>query len=308
MRIGIFGRTNMLLNTARALKAAGNDIPLIWTCGSDEYYSGTPDDYEGLATEYGATYRRRLPAKTEEFIDIVLTHQLDIGISINWLTLMSKEMIEAFPHRILNAHAGDLPRYRGNAAANWAILAGEPHIGLCIHEMTPDLDAGPVYLREHLPLSPGVYIGDVYDWLDARAPEMFATAISNIRAGTQPTPQDLSVRTVRGYPRKPEDSKIAWSLPTTAIHRLIRASSKPFQGAFSFLEDGQLVSIWRAEPYDDGEDFRAVPGQVCFAVQGDPVIATGDGMIRLTEIEIAGSSHDKAKRQVLHSLRNRLIG
>ena len=80
---------------------------------------------------------------------------------MNWLTMIAQSTLALFPWGVLNAHAGDLPRFRGNACPNWAILNGEPLVGLCIHEMIPELDAGPVLLRAHFPLSDDIYISDV---------------------------------------------------------------------------------------------------------------------------------------------------
>lgn len=306
MRVAILGRTRMLLNTARGLMDAGHEIGLIWTCGSDQYHSGSPNEFEQLAAECGASFQRRLPKNEQQFIELVGELNLDLGISVNWINLMTPAMIAAFPRRIINAHAGDLPRYRGNAVPNWAILAGEPFMGLCVHEMTPELDAGPVYVRKKLVLDSNTYIGNIYDWLDSQAPDMFVQAVSMVEENILPTPQDPSIRPLRGYPRKPEDGLIDWWMPTENIHRVIRASSHPFDGAFTFLEGREKLTIWRAQPYVYSEDFLAVPGQVCFAVDGDPVVSTADGMLRLTSLSLGEINEEQAKKLILRSLRNRL--
>ena len=217
--------------------------------------------------------------------------------------------MDIFRHGVLNAHAGDLPRYRGNACPNWAILAGEPYCGLCIHQMVPELDAGPVVLRDRLPLSDNTYIGDVYSWLADRIPAMLAEAVDQLADGlvdAVPQPLDPAL-SMRCYPRKAEDSLIDWNWSSDAVLRMIRASSKPFAGAFTYLEGREKVIVWRAAQEVHSGDFLAVPGQVCFNLEGDPVIACGSGMLRLTEIEAPGAPNNvSAKKLVTRSNRNRL--
>lgn len=234
------------------------------------------------------------------------THS-DIAISVNWPTLIKEPLLSTFKHGILNAHAGDLPRYRGNAVANWAILNGESQIGLTIHRMVAELDAGPIYLKSYFPLSDQLYIGDVYAWIERETPELFARTLDSLQSESI-SPQDqmnTGIIPLRVFPRKPEDSRIDWSQSSDQIHRLIRASSRPFSGAYAMTENSEPVTIWRAECFTPPNEFLAIPGQVCFAERDDPVIACGSGMIRLTEV--TDSIGQDARPMILSSLRNRLL-
>lgn len=91
------------------------------------------------------------------------------------------------------------------------------------------------------------------------------------------------------------------------IMRVIRASSHPFHGAYTTFKGRQKVRIWRAEPFEHRGEFLAIPGQVCFPFNGDPIVACGDGMIKLTEINVDGIETDISKTTILSSLRNRLV-
>ena len=228
---------------------------------------------------------------------------------MNWITKLSPNLLSIFLLGVYNAHAGDLPKYRGNACPNWEIINGEDHIGLCVHEMIEELDAGDVVLRDRLKLNDQSYISDVSKWIHQRVPSLFVKLANGpelLKSTSTPQPADPK-DILRWYPRRPEDSEIRWSDTALNILRLIRASSRPFPGAYTVLENFQKVTIWRAAIEDPVGAFSAVPGQVCYQHDNDPVIACGKGLLRLTDVKIDGcSSSDLAKKMILKSLRNRL--
>jgi len=306
MRVAIIGRTKALLDAAQAVVAAGHVVPVVWTCRAEGHYGTTEQDYARFAESVKADFVNEVAISRQSNVDRLRAYRCDAAISVNWLTVLNQHVLDVFPFGVLNAHAGDLPRYRGNACPNWAILAGEAFVGLCIHKMAVELDAGPVLIREKFPLEPTTYISDIVHWMDSRIPVLFSQALTMIESGTakfeaQPTDPGLALRC---YPRRPEDSRIDWNWPVDRVLRMIRASSHPYAGAFTFLEKETPVIIWRAEVEDVAYDFFAIPGQVCFVKDGHPVIACGDGMIALTEVTIDGVPDAKAR--IAKSLRSRL--
>jgi methionyl-tRNA formyltransferase len=212
-------------------------------------------------------------------------------------------------HGFFNVHPGDLPRYRGNACPNWAILNGDDHIGLCVHKVVPELDGGPVLLRERFALSPDTYIGEIYDWWLARSPELLCEAVRLFQTGEntlEEQPSDPKTW-LRGYPRRPEDSRIDWSQPAEFVHRLVRASSRPFAGAYALLEGETRVTVWRAEVHKHQGDFLAIPGQVLTVEGGHPIVACGENTLRLNEVSVEGCGTDEeGMARIGKSLRNRL--
>ncbi len=309
MRVAIIGRTNILLEAAKQMHRRGHQIPVIWTCAAESFYNATENDFQSLAKEIDAEFVNETKINTAQNRDRLASYKCDLALSINWLTIIQKPVLDVFPLGVLNAHAGDLPRFRGNACPNWAILAGEQFVGLCIHLMAPQLDAGPVVLRDRMTIDNSTYIGDIYEWLDIRIPEMLVTAAEGLKDGSlPPEPQSSDPdASLRAYPRRPEDSRIQWTWTSQQILRMIRASSRPFAGAFTSLEGERKVTIWRAIPFQHPGAFLAVPGQVCFGAEGDPVVACADGTIRLTEIDLDGMSPEEGKSAILRSLRSRLI-
>ena len=201
-----------------------------------------------------------------------------------------------------------MPRYRGNACPNWAILNGETRIGLCVHKMAPGaVDAGPIVLKRFFELDDSRDIGDVYRWLEQAVPQMFIEAVNAIERGDvvlQEQPADPSL-SLRCFPRRPEDGAIDWRAASDAVLRLVRASSRPFRGAFASLEGDRVIRIWRAEAYSLGYPYNAVPGQVLQRDEAGVVIACGSGSIRIKEATFDDGTD--AIPAVASSLRNRLM-
>lgn len=305
MRVGIMGRSRMLLRSAGALAEAGHEIVFVQTCEGEDYYGVGPDDFAEFAREHGVPYAcgRRLSERLEVF----RASGCELAVSVNWPSLLPAALLDLFPHGVLNAHAGDLPRYRGNACPNWAILNGEDHIGLAIHRMVKEVDAGPVIERARLPIDDTTYIGDVYKWLETAVPALFVRAVGRLPDAAF-TPQDPAIRPLRAFPRRPEDSRIDWHQPLRAILALVRASSHPFPGAFSFLEGTQKIQILRARAFHPDFDFLAVPGQVCLVTrEANPVIAAADGMLEIEQCASEGRDDAETRRLVGRSLRARLV-
>ena len=309
MRVAVIGRTEMLLRAAELLAAAGHRLTLIWTAPAEPFYAARAEHFQALAARLGLPCEISARINTAEARVRLAESGSETAVSINFPGLIGAEILNVFPLGVLNAHCGDLPRYRGNACPNWAILNGETRVALTIHQMSPQLDAGPIVLKEYLPLTDSTYIGEIYDWSAERVPEMFLRAVSGLEDGSlRPSPQPDDPRlALRVFPRRPEDGLIDWAAPSAAVLRTVRANSRPFAGAFTHLEKKDRFSVWRARLYEPGFAFCAVPGQVCLADEGDPVIACGNGLIRLTEVgDEAGTPESEIKRRILSSLRNRL--
>jgi methionyl-tRNA formyltransferase len=309
MRLAIIGRTRTLLKTAELLTGAGHELTFIWTARAEAYYEAPAEEFQSLAARLDLPCRVSARLDTDEARTLLAATHSDLAVSINFPGLIGPEILDLFPKGVLNAHAGDLPRYRGNAGANWAILHGEERVGLTVHQMAPELDAGPILVKEYLPLTPETYIGDIYAWLEQRIPEMFLEAVNGLADGAlEPRPQPDDPRlALRVFPRRPEDGLINWAAPVESVMRAVRANSRPFAGAFTRLEGQHKIIVWRARPLEPGYAFCAVPGQVCLAEAGDPVIACRDGLLRLLEVgDDTGASEGEIKQRILSSLRHRL--
>lgn len=304
MKIGVIGRTHFLLDAAKELVKNGHEIGFIQTCRSESFYKANEESFKGLAKELGCPFFMGLDVASNliKFREM----NVDVCISMNWLTLLKSDFLNSFKYGILNAHPGDLPKYKGNACPNWALLNFEDRIGVTIHRMTEELDSGPYLLKDYFSVNEKTYIGEVYDWLEKAIPQLFVQSIAALKKKAF-IEQDKSVVSLRTYPRKPDDSRIFWGDSTRDILALIRASSIPFEGAFCFLNGEFKIHIFKARIYEPSFKFCAVPGQVCESLNGNPIVSTGDGMIEIEDCLQSGADVQATKKNILRSLRNRLI-
>jgi UDP-4-amino-4-deoxy-L-arabinose formyltransferase/UDP-glucuronic acid dehydrogenase (UDP-4-keto-hexauronic acid decarboxylating) len=277
MKIAIIGRTKILFHTAQILRQAGHSITCILTNKEAPEYTKTTADFECLASDLSIPFAST--AQIKNVIAMLQTTDSDIGVSFNYAGIIPKEITDLFPLGILNAHGGDLPRYRGNACQAWAILNGEDKIGLCIHRMIGgELDSGEIIARDYLAIDHTTKVTDAWEWLNQRIPDLFLQAINQL--SNDPSyileiqsnnPQDA----YRCYPRMPEDGHIDWRQSALHVLRLINALNKPYAGAFCDYE-GQKFIIWDAELVGEFENFSAVSGEVT---------RIGDGFVEMAVVK-----------------------
>jgi UDP-4-amino-4-deoxy-L-arabinose formyltransferase/UDP-glucuronic acid dehydrogenase (UDP-4-keto-hexauronic acid decarboxylating) len=310
MRIAIIGRSQLLYRTAELFRDSGYDIALIVTAKEAPEYTRTAADFEKLAKDLDAQYIYTPKINLGKYRDqISQSGKIDLAVSINYTGVISDEIIDLFPLGILNAHAGDLPRYRGNAPLAWALINGEDRVGLCIHKMIGgELDSGNIFARSFYNISIDTRVGELFEWIEKDIPHLMLDAVNKIERDPTYKGEEQSKDpkdALRGYPRLPEDGKINWSNSAESIVRLINASSEPFGGAFCEY-NGEKLIIWRAEVGGSIENYLAIPGQIVTlsALQSVEVIC-GIGKIKLTEIEVNAVRTREPKR-FLNSVRHRL--
>ena len=182
----------------------------------------------------------------------------------------------------INIHASLLPRWRGAAPIQRAILAGDRESGVCIMQMEAGLDTGPVLQSSSIPISDDDTAATLHDKLAMLGARLIVDALEKLPL--TPTPQpDVGVT----YAAKIEKSEapIDWRLSAPELARKVRALN-PFPGAVAEL-DGQVIKIWQAEVVDTGASGTA-PGAILSADRSGVLVACGQGALRLTELQKAG--------------------
>jgi len=308
MRVVAIGRNENLYNSILKLKETDHDVVLVITCRESPGYRIVPQDFKLLAEKSGIDFIQTENINSAETIQIIKRYKPDIGISASWITIIGQEVIDCFPYGIINAHMGDLPRYRGNATPNWAIIHGEKKVVLTLHLMTTELDAGPIIIQREMPISDKASISDVYRFSLNSCPDMFLQAINgfandSIEPHYQPKNPSLSLRC---YPRTPKDGEIDWTQKSIELDRLVRAVSEPFTGAYTFLGTEKLT-VWKAHYEVPPYPFLGTPGQVAERRPntGEVAIVTGEGFLVLEEVEIESSGRRRAT-EIIKTIRQRL--
>lgn len=293
MRFAAIGRHEALLKSIDVLCAAGHELSYILTAKeAPEYRQGVADFVaKGQALGVPVYVAARVD---QDCLARMAQHDAEVAVSLNFPTVISDAAIGLFRHGILNAHGGDLPRYRGNACQAWAMINGETAIGLCVHKMVGgELDSGDVLAKDMLPIQVDSRIADVMAWIEVSVPGLFTRALDQLAADPSYVlyrQADTGLAPLRCYPRRPSDGRIVWTLPAPQVVRLINASGPPYSGAF-FEYEGHLFYVDSAT-WQPGDAYLAVAGQVA-RINADlsvDIACAGEGFCRISEVrDVAGT-------------------
>lgn len=230
-----------------------------------------------------------------EVIPIERIKQLkpDIGITINYKKLIKKELFSIPKYGIFNAHAGNLPRYQGNATPNWAILNGEKYIDLNIIKIDESLDDGEIWARKRIRLNNNTTIAELKGEIELECQALFSILLMNID-DVKPM-KKANFKPMRCYPRQPIDSKIDWHNSAKNILRLVNASGIPY-AAYCFL-GGERLEIYKAHIQPPPFDVCGITGQIVSWGENIGVLC-GDNQILVI---------DEASWQMPGSAKNRML-
>jgi methionyl-tRNA formyltransferase len=224
---------------------------------------------------------------TPEWMERIAAMRPDLILSVYYRNMIGMKVLGMAPLGAFNMHGSLLPAYRGRAPINWAVLHGESRIGMTLHRMVKEPDAGNIVDQEGVEIGPRDTAEQAFRKVLPCARRVLARQIDALLAGTaKETVQDVSKATYFTG-RKPEDGRIDWSKSSAAIFNLVRAVTEPYPGAFADVGPARLM-VWWAEMDSAAARGRAGrPGEILSA--NPLVVATGDGAIELTKTEWRGS-------------------
>ncbi len=309
LTVGVIGRSEWTYDTMKRLHEKGHKIAFIVTSKETLEYKYSSSDFKKFAYKNDIPFLHD-PRIDEEKIKRLCPSLADLVISINYNGIIPSNVIKLFPFGVLNAHGGDLPKYRGNACQAWAIINGEKKIGLCIHKMIGnELDSGPIISRSYYNLNEDTRIAEVFEWMTKEIPSLMEEAVNALMRDPEYVIEHQSTdpsKSLRCYPRNPSDGLIDWNLGSDKIVKIINASSEPFDGAFTYLKN-KKIKIWRASQYNDDEIWCGIPGQVSLINKefNEVVVLTGKGKISITDIEVDGKRGKPTS--FIFSLRDRFV-
>jgi methionyl-tRNA formyltransferase len=208
-------------------------------------------------------------ANTPEWIERIRALRPDLIFSFYYRHLISQRILDLAPLGSYNMHGSLLPKYRGRAPINWAVLHGETETGATLHVMTKRADAGDIVDQERVPIGPEETAQEVFVKITAAARRILERQIDNLLRGVAPRrAQDEAAATYFGG-RRPEDGRIDWRQDARAVCNLIRAVTHPYPGAFTEL-DGRRFYIWKARP-------AAASGRPGEIIRASPLTVAADG-------------------------------
>jgi methionyl-tRNA formyltransferase len=288
-RILFFGYSEVGFTCLDLLLARGDNVVALITHEdnpNEKIWFKTP---AAAAREHGVPVYTPEKVNTPEWLEQIATLRPDLILSVYYRNMISSKLLALAPLGAFNLHGSLLPTYRGRAPINWAVLHGEPRIGMTLHRMVKAPDAGPIVDQEGVEIGPRDTAEQAFRKVLPCARRVIERQIDALLAGTaKETPQDDAQATYFGG-RKPADGRIVWTQTSQQIFNLIRAVTDPYPGAFTEVGSARLM-VWWAE--SDSPATRALyaetnrPGEI---LSVDPlVVATSDGALELTRVEWRG--------------------
>ncbi len=209
-----------------------------------------------------------------------------------WITdyryLLPAELLSIATLGTINLHPSLLPRYRGRAPINWAILYGETKLGLTAHFVDEGMDSGDIIMQESFELSINEDVGDALRKLLPLYASITRRILNDLQSGNI-VRQKQNTADATCYPaRKPSDGQIDWDKNASVILNMVRAVAPPYPGAFSFLGNKKII-IKKANLSQSIRSANA--GSVIGFEQGAPIVACGEGVLVLREIESVDGGH-----------------
>lgn len=287
LRIIFMGTPDFAVATLKALHAAGHEIVAVYS------QPPRPAGRRGLelqkspvhlaAEALGLTVHTPLDFKSEDARATFRAHAADVAVVVAYGLLLPPAILEAPRLGCYNGHASLLPRWRGAAPIQRAIMAGDAETGVMVMKMDRGLDTGPVALTVRQPIGPDVTAGELHDCLMQSGAALMAEAMARLEAGhlrLEPQPEEGVL-----YAAKIDkaEAHVDFSAPAAAVHNRIRGLS-PFPGAWFELPAGDRadrVKILKSE-------LASGTGSPGTLLDDHGTVACGTGAIRLTRLQKAG--------------------
>ncbi len=221
-------------------------------------------------------------ARTPEVAALLRETNAELAVVVAYGKILPREVLEAFPRGCINIHASLLPRYRGAAPIQWAVINGERETGVCIMQLDEGMDTGPVLLERRTPIGEDETAGELFERLAPMGAEALLEALDGLAAGTlEPRPQDHDAATHAPMLKK-EDGRVDWSWPARRVADRVRGVN-PWPGAQTTLA-GVPLKLFRARVTGGS----GAPGQVLAVDDRGLVVACGDGACAIAEVQAPG--------------------
>ena len=294
MRIVFMGTPDFSVGTLEAILAAGHQVAAVVTQpdkpkGRGKALQATPVKEAALA--HGLTVYQPRKVREDSFLEELKKINPDVIVVVAFGQIIPRTILELPKFGCINVHASLLPKYRGAAPIQWAVIDGEEVSGVTIMRMDAGLDTGDMLSKVEGPLAEDETGGSLFDKLSEAGARQLVQTLDRLEDGTvQPEKQPEESPT--GYARMitKADGLIDWTKDAKSIERLIRGLN-PWPSAFTRLE-GKNLKIWKAAVQE--QDSGLAPGTVISAGREGLSVQTGQGRLNILELQLEGKKRMEA--------------
>jgi methionyl-tRNA formyltransferase len=294
MRIVFMGTPESAVPSLRRLLEDGHKIVAVWTqpdkpAGRGKKLHESP--VKTFAHEHELAIHQPPKIKTQEAKELFASHNADAAVVVAYGKILPAEFLTAPSHGCINVHFSLLPKYRGAAPVNWAIVNGEQETGVTTMKIVEELDAGPILLQSATAISASETSPELLSRLAGMGAELLSETLRNL-SEIAPKPQ-LSEAATFAPMLKREDGLIDWSMDALAIVRHVRGF-QPWPNAHASFRSERLI-IWKATP-EWIEQLVFTPGQIIEARGDRLIVACGEATaLRVSELQTEGGRRLSAR-------------
>lgn len=292
MRIVFMGTPDFAVPVLTEILGQGHEVVAIYTRAPKPAgrrgLELTPTPVQVTAEQFGIPVLTPKTLRSEEATATFRAHVADVAVVVAYGLILPKPILDAPTEGCLNLHGSLLPRWRGAAPIQRAIMAGDPETGVMVMRMDEGLDTGPVAMVEKIAISPTMTAGELHDRMSRIGADLMARALAALSRGSLTFKPQADDGIVYAHKIDKAECRIEWSRSATDLHNTIRGLS-PFPGAFfeaDFGKGPERVKVLRASvatgPSATGHD---TPGTL---LDDQLTIACGEGALCLHEVQRAG--------------------
>ncbi len=296
MRVIFMGTPEFSVGTLEALTAAGHEVCLAVTQpdkpkGRGNEMQATPVKEKALS--YGIPVYQPKRVRDPECVEELRKYGADVIVVVAFGQILPASILEMTPYGCINVHASLLPKYRGAAPIQWAIIDGETETGVTTMQMDEGLDTGDMIMKATVPIGEEETGDSLHDKLSRAGASLCVETLKALESGTAEFEKQGESPTEYARMLTKEMGNIEWTQSAVRIERLVRGLNS-WPGAYTRW-NGKVMKIWRAkvsetptEQSDEAAGTGAEPGTVVSVGKNEFTVRTGDGDLTILEVQMPG--------------------
>ena len=288
MRVIFMGTPDFSVGTLEALIAAGHEVCLAVTQPDKPKGRGGKMQYTPVKEKslfYNIPVYQPKRVRDPECVEELRKYNADVMVVVAFGQILPKEILEMTPYGCINVHASLLPKYRGAAPIQWAIIEGEEVTGVTTMQMDEGLDTGDMILKTEVPVAADETGESLHDKLAAAGAALCVETLKALEDGTAVREKQGESPTAYAKMLTKELGDIDWAEPAVKIERIVRGLNS-WPSAYTHW-NGKVMKIWRAAA-EAAEAADAQPGTVVSVEKESFAVQTGDGILRVLEVQMPG--------------------
>lgn len=289
MKVIFMGTPDFSVGTLKEIIKAGHEVVLVVTQPDKPKGRGTKMQYtpvKEVALEEGIPVFQPKKIRAEESIAELRKYEADIMVVVAFGQIIPKEILEMIPYGCVNVHASLLPKYRGAAPIQWAVIDGEEISGVTTMQMDEGLDTGDMLLKTEIVLDPKETGESLHDKLAEAGAKLCVETMKGLEEHTITPEKQGESPTAYAKMLTKDLGNIDWTQSAVAIERLIRGLNS-WPSAYTLWE-GKVMKIWSAEVCENEMVSSAMPGTITKVEKDGFYVQTGEGSLKITQLQIPG--------------------